>query len=712
MSLGRSASLAQRVVKSIKTIYQGAKLSFDGGARGKLYAPSFLARLNLSKLLSYEARDIAAVMEHNSRHRSRSQKHKGPSNKYRRRNEDISVLKVADGSPKEVLDLEAKLLLEKRPLSTSDGENPPRPSSDDSAAREAHAHHHSQEIELELEIEELSSTGEGLAYSPNPEHNFIFVVAFSVPGDKILARTFKHQIESRYWVKVDFVEVLEPSALRRDASPKCPYFTKCSGCQLQMLPYEEQLDHKKTIVEKAFRHFSNLDPSLIPKIDDTIGSPLQYGYRTKLTPHYDGPYGKPWQDTETVPAFGFSKKNMRAVLDIEQCPIGTEILNAGLKVERKKMAENFAKSNNGKTILLRESTKRELLKLPSITQSVLAELKDVTEKSGMTEDHSTADVSNVALASLTDIALAHPENPSSVRASNQSGVPKISYTYPHLGFRDIKTYTSDNNGYATEHIGPYTFTTLANSFFQNNNSILPKFLAYIRANLLTSKSDTTSSDTTSERKKHTPPNIRYLLDAYCGSGLFSISLASEFSSVLGIDIDPAGISCARQNATINFSPPSPPNSPITNKSSATTSSPSPKPSKTISATTKIPKSGNLGFIAADAKAIFDDVPFPADQTLCIIDPPRKGASVDFLRQMCEYGPKRVVYVSCNVHTQARDVGFLVQGLDNAGGAGEGGKEGVKAKKMWRYEIEKLGGFDFFPQTGHVEGVCFLNRVDD
>ena len=87
-----------------------------------------------------------------------------------------------------------------------------------------------------------------------------------------------------------------------------------------------------------------------------------------------------------------------------------------------------------------------------------------------------------------------------------------------------------------------------------------------------------------------------------------------------------------------------------------------------------------------------DVPFPADQTLVVIDPPRKGASLDFLEQLMRFGPKRVVYVSCNVHTQARDVGLLVKGN------GE-----------WRYAIESVRGFDFFPQTGHVEGVAFLDR---
>jgi tRNA (uracil-5-)-methyltransferase len=150
-----------------------------------------------------------------------------------------------------------------------------------------------------------------------------------------------------------------------------------------------------------------------------------------------------------------------------------------------------------------------------------------------------------------------------------------------------------------------------------------------------------------------------LLDAYCGSGLFAVCLSPLFRAVLGIDIDALGVEAARQNAQRNHL-------------------------------------HNAGFIAASAECLFADVPFPADESLVVIDPPRKGASVDFLRQLCTFGPRRVVYVSCNVHTQARDVGMLVTGF------------GPEAS---RYKIHSLRGFDFFPQTGHVEGVCFLDRVE-
>ncbi len=65
---------------------------------------------------------------------------------------------------------------------------------------------------------------------------------------------------------------------------------------------------------------------------------------------------------------------------------------------------------------------------------------------------------------------------------------------------------------------------------------------------------------------------------------------------------------------------------------------------------------------------------------------------EFIRQLVKLGPKHIVYVSCNVHTQARDVGQLIA-------------------KDARYKIKSVRGADLFPQTHHVEGVAVLERVD-
>ena len=64
----------------------------------------------------------------------------------------------------------------------------------------------------------------------------------------------------------------------------------CSGgCQLQPMPYELQLAHKKRTVDLAYKRFSQLPTNTIPEIQDTIPSPKRWGYRTKITPHFDAP---------------------------------------------------------------------------------------------------------------------------------------------------------------------------------------------------------------------------------------------------------------------------------------------------------------------------------------------------------------------------------------------------------------------------------------
>ncbi|EXJ84380.1 hypothetical protein A1O3_05047 [Capronia epimyces CBS 606.96] len=549
---------------------------------------------------------------------------------------------LSEGTPSEVLTFEAEALL---------GQHRKQANAELSEQGTGQAPEQyippAAQTELELEIEQLSSTGDGLACSAHKNH--VYVVPFSIPGDRVLAKTFP-QRPNPLFTQLDFVKVLRPSPKREGVTPGCQYFGVCSGCQLQMMPYEEQLKHKKTIVEKAFKYFSNLDPSRIPPIGDTVGSPLQYGYRTKLTPHYDKPAKKA---DASLPAIGFGLKNSRRVLDIEQCPIGTPILNEGLAIERRKVHETFSKRKTGATVLLRESTQRKPISGADLPETAAA----AAEKQQTAKETSPP-------PSSRSLTLPVP-TPRSEQHRVKDGLPQIIYTYDT--YQDVKTYTSTGTAWTTEHVGEFKFESRANSFFQNNNSILPSFIRYVREHCVRPENTDHTPHDDNDRKA-TPadagavprPPIKYLLDAYCGSGLFAVCLSPLFASVLGIDIDVQGVEAARHNATANAIP-------------------------------------NAGFIAADAECLFADVPFPPDQTLVVIDPPRKGASVDFLRQLCAFGPRRVVYVSCNVHTQARDVGLLVSGFDDADAA-------------WRYEIESLRGFDFFPQTGHVEGVCFLTRV--
>lgn len=551
----------------------------------------------------------------------------GPTNK---RQKIKSKPAKVEGSNEEVLLLDVRKLLSSCNdlVSSEDGRlNLPTPGIYSPPDRFA---------EIEVKILELSSSGDGLGLSSTQDH--VYVVPFSLPGDIVKAKVVNYFPQNGYTL-TDFLEVLEPAPQRSDSLVRCTYFSKCSGCQFQMLPYKEQLIHKREIIEKAYSNFSNLRPELIPAIGKTIDSPLQYGYRTKLTPHFDGPPGSNSRKNrksglneankksfEEVPPIGFMLKGTRRTIDIEDCPIGTDAVRLGMVRERQRVAQELARFKKGATLLLRESTSR--------TKESSAMVTNKPNSNAARKDDAVGNESG--LNSTDDLIRMEP-----IANDGQTNY-NLEATSAYV---EEKICITNSNAISTEFVDNFLFTNPAGAFFQNNNSILPKFTAYIRDHILPK----------TQHENSTP--IQYLIDAYCGSGLFTVTLSSLFSSSMGIDIAEGSIASAWENATRNGV-------------------------------------SNATFMTADASALFKEVKYPPNETVIIIDPPRKGCDDVFLKQLLHYGPKRVIYVSCNVHTQARDIGVLAEGDQGA-----------------RYEIESIQGFDFFPQTSHVEGVAVLTKSE-
>ncbi len=184
----------------------------------------------------------------------------------------------------------------------------------------------------------------------------------------------------------------------------------------------------------------------------------------------------------------------------------------------------------------------------------------------------------------------------------------------------------------TERVGPLALQFLAGDFFQNNPFILPEFVDY------------------AIRQAHQPP-CRFLVDTYCGSGLFALSAARIFEQVLGIEVNADAVKKAAENARRN-------------------------------------SIANCRFVAGSAEEIFAKVTTPAAETAVLIDPPRRGCDTVFLDQLLAYAPRRIVYVSCGPDTQARDLKPLLA-------AG--------------YQIADVQPFDLFPQTRHIENIVTLAR---
>lgn len=400
--------------------------------------------------------------------------------------------------------------------------------------------------EIELEITTLTNLGLGLgrvSLPDDPESRWVVMVPFCLPGERVRARVYRNQ---KNFSEADLVEVLTPSPERVD--PRCPLFGRCGGCQYQHFNYAGQLAWKRRQVEELLRHMAGLEHAVNP----VIGSPAEYGYRSKITPHFHPPAPKaPLAKGESMP-IGFLRQGTRFdIVDVPRCEIATEAINQKLTEVRADVQSRRDSYKRAATVLLRD-------------------------------------------------------------ASGE--------------------VTTDYDKVVTETVGDLKLRFLARDFFQNNPFILPAFTGYVRERAAAS-------------------GARFLVDAYCGSGLFALSCAPAFEQVAGVEISESSIVFARQNAELNGI-------------------------------------GNTRFLAGDASAIFGGLEFPADETAIVIDPPRKGCDEGFLNQLFAYGPRAVVYVSCDPATQMRDLRHFTA-------AG--------------YALVDVQPFDLFPQTRHLECVITLRK---
>lgn len=144
-----------------------------------------------------------------------------------------------------------------------------------------------------------------------------------------------------------------------------------------------------------------------------------------------------------------------------------------------------------------------------------------------------------------------------------------------------------------------------------------------------------------------------VLDAYCGTGTIGIFASKEAKKVIGVELNPDAIADAKINAELN-------------------------------------NVKNIEFFCGDAgKFMVEAAECGAEYDVVIMDPPRAGASLEFLRSLVTLSPKKVVYISCNPETQARDFSYLT-------------RKG--------YKVKRIQPVDMFPHTEHVETVALLSKA--
>ena len=145
-----------------------------------------------------------------------------------------------------------------------------------------------------------------------------------------------------------------------------------------------------------------------------------------------------------------------------------------------------------------------------------------------------------------------------------------------------------------------------------------------------------------------------VLDAFCGVGLFSLPLASRAARLIGIEASNSAVADARFNAAAQgFT--------------------------------------QAQFHAAEVEALVPELLKQQQVELAVLDPPRKGCAQQVLQALADNKIARVIYVSCNMATLARDIKALT---------GQG------------YNLQWIQPVDVFPQTAHIEAVALLEYKGD
>jgi tRNA (uracil-5-)-methyltransferase len=466
---------------------------------------------------------------------------------------------------------------------------------------------------------------------------WVVMVPHVVRGELVRVRIFRNM---KNYSEADLIEVVEPSPDR--VEPKCSLAGICGGCQYQHMSITAQRQWKtwhvqEVLMQQAIQGYEE-EASLAAKLSPTLGTEQVYGYRSKLTPHYQAPDEiEPGQ--YEMQAIGFQKSSNRQLVDVVECPIATPAINAAFHETRTRLLEQARQGllNNNNNSKKKSKRKRRGSKDGDLGATLLFRQAD--------------------------------DDP-------ETGKPVV---------------VTNHNEYMTTTIKGIQFRYLAGNFFQNNNHVIPLMVdAVLDAATRPILSQTTEVGQGGGEQQQAPATAApsYLIDCYCGSGLFALSAAKRFNVCVGIELNERAIDEATANAISNgidnchF---------VAASAEAIFTSPPtvPVPVPSVVVEEDVDGSTSGGDKDDPQVQLLKVSDFPRDQTVVVLDPPRKGCSVEFLEQLYEYSPQRIVYMSCGPATQARDA----KGIVEIGG----------------YEIVSIQPFDLFPQTKHVECLMVFEK---
>ncbi len=426
----------------------------------------------------------------------------------------------------------------------------------------------------------------------------------------------------------NLINMVKESPIRQ--KPFCPHYGICGGCTWQALPYDKQLEFKQQQIADQFTRIGHLS---FPPISPILGSERIIDYRNKLEFTFSD---RRWLLSEER----FNQDGTEKTFTEE------ELVGLGFHIPQK-----FSKILDISECRLQKEPSnaiRMFVRRYAIEHGL--QFFDLYNHTGLLRNlmiRSTEDgqfMVNLVIGTQEIGGTPTLEDKKSVQellTALCAAFPQIISTYIIVNNKANDSYDGctllHHSGakFITEKMGDLTFRIGPKSFYQTNAS-----QAYRLYSTVCSFADPDKED--------------ILYDLYTGTGTIALFLARKVRKVIGIEYVEEAVADAKKNAADNG---------IT----------------------------NVDFFAGDMKDILnkDFIRVHGAPNTIILDPPRAGIHPSVAQVIIEASPNKIVYVSCNPASQARDLEILCR----------------------HYSIRKVQPVDMFPHTQHLENIVILQRND-
>ena len=516
----------------------------------------------------------------------------------------------------------------------------------------------------ELTIEEISSEGFGIGQAVG----MAVFVKDAVPGDRVCAKVVKVKKTCAY---ARLEEILSPGPDR--VPPVCPSARRCGGCQIQELSYPAQLRLKERRVRENliriggfhFHHGSEEEagygaqPDVEPGIEtpDSDGFELTEGILQPILGMQD-----PWhyrnkaqfpigtgKDGRIIA--GFYAGRTHTIIDHHQCEIGIGenriILETVIAwMNQYKVPAYDEETGSG---VIRHVMTRAGFSTGELMIVIVAAVPKLKEEKRLVELLLKAFEGKKLELFEEGRFSAQPEAFEEKRSPKKNESSGNRFISGNQGFCIRSIVLNVNREKTNVILGRESRVLYGADFIEDRIKDLRCRISsksFYQVNpLQTVVLYQTALDYAALTGTQT------VWDLYCGTGTISLFLARKARHVIGVEVIPEAVENARQNASLN-------------------------------------RIGNCEFLVGKAEELAPTLP-PAD--VIVVDPPRKGLDRVVIDTILRAGPDRIVYVSCDSATLARDLARFVTG---------------------GYQVRKVQPVDQFCHTVHVETVVLMSKVKE